>query len=346
MHKRCVSSKTLYRRCVFTGNTALVTAAYKEDPVRAANLGLAIGVWALCLGMMGVITATRHTFTMKSAAVTMMHLINGSGLLFGSSIVANYLAPAAATCWLTPVFFHLGMAVMFAPLLTKIYRVSRIFRTMKETEQLTDAQTFRLMASVVSVCATFLLMWMLAAPPTLETEVWVEALGAFTYSKCAYPGQLSLVMMFFEMALLLGGCVVSFQGRHNPSNFTDAKAVGNTIYTTVGLGLVAGLMLGLVELRPEYYALLQSLLIGLLYVNMQVFIFFPKVCVILSGGDDHQRKTTLMSASMRTSPSLSQKRPELEMHSQSSPSLLRPSEALRISASVDAAKVSATGSDR
>ncbi|KAL3309752.1 Metabotropic glutamate receptor 3, partial [Cichlidogyrus casuarinus] len=143
--------------------------------------------------------------------------------------------PTMLTCALQRLGIGVGLAAMYASMLTKTNRLSRIFdaakRTIKRPPFISPKSQLILCGTLVGLQVLLTTVWFIYDPPGTTNEILNGNEGTFVV-QCKQDWKSFLNLLIYNIILIAVCTVYAIKTRHIPENFNESKFIGFTMYTT------------------------------------------------------------------------------------------------------------------
>ncbi|XP_074644178.1 metabotropic glutamate receptor 3-like isoform X2 [Tubulanus polymorphus] len=223
-----------------------------------------------------------------------------SGCLICYTISFILLAkPSTAICAIQRFGVGFGFAVMYASLLTKTNRISRIFdsasRSAKRPAFISPKSQLVICTILISIQVLSTCIWLVLEPPGTR-QYNPNGRRDQVILKCKIDDMSFLISLVYIMLLIIVCTVYAVKTRKIPENFNESKFIGFTMYTTCIIWLA---------FVPIYFGTLNSFEIQIttLCVSISlsasvtlVCLFGPKMYIIVFQPEKNVRKLTMNSA--------------------------------------------------
>ncbi|XP_014680839.1 PREDICTED: metabotropic glutamate receptor-like [Priapulus caudatus] len=159
-----------------------------------------------------------------------------SGILVCYLITFSLLAkPSAAVCGLQRFGVGFGFSTMYAALLTKTNRISRIFdsasKSAKRPSFISPRSQVVIALVLVSVQVVGACAWLIVERPQTR-QYYPEGRREEVILKCDIDDSSFLISLAYVMLLIITCTVYAVKTRKIPENFNESKFIGFTMYTT------------------------------------------------------------------------------------------------------------------
>ena len=280
-------------------------------PLKYVNMGTPLSIclsFLCCLGILAdfivfaVFFAKREHKLIKASGREMCYIIFlGICAIFMISLT-SLTKPTQALCYLRRFIMGISFTICYAPLLIKMWRIHKIFKSTNQLRRLSPigrrsllTLTFGLIAIQGLSCA----LVFTTDPPKLVERFYRESeelVLECTLKKSAF------VFYFMYNAVLLSGCTFyAFLTRHFPKNYNEAMYIGITMYLTCVVWVVffATFLNVDYSISRVYWISASSLVIG--WVTL-VGLFAPKLYQLYKKKDfSRQMLLTWCQSSLQTS---------------------------------------------
>jgi len=264
----------------------------------SSGLGIAISVITsvlifVCLCLMLDVFVYRDTKTFRSASPGFCILI-----LFG--IVLCYIScyfwvgrPTKALCMLRPWMGGIGFIVVYSGILTKNYRIWRIFKNAKNLDVIPIHDSYLIVRGVLPMLVIeliILIVWTIVAPIEIEFSNNSFFLPYQVQVVCTQDEKTYILLgiyLGFKALLVLLGVIVAYQTRNVAANYNEAQAIGLATYLTVIIGVVALAICFTINNTVTANTAIPVFSIIIIISTTLFLLFFTKVVVVnIKGAKD------------------------------------------------------------
>lgn len=221
------------------------------------------------------------------------------GMIFSHLSVFSILArPTVKMCTLSRVIPGITFAMIYGSLLIKTNRIARLLAISKKrfpSKNLKFMSPFSqviLAFSLISIESIIAISMLFIEPPEIELQYPRETLNLIV---CKESPTTIISPLAFIFILIIMCTYYAFKTRNVPENFNETKFVGFAIYTTCVIWIA---------FFPIYYgsemqSVTKCLCISLSSIMTLIFMFFPKIYIILLHPEKNIRALFTTSKSIR-----------------------------------------------
>ncbi|CAJ0561830.1 unnamed protein product, partial [Mesorhabditis spiculigera] len=206
-------------------------------------------------------------------------MLTGIGLCY---ILTFFLVsqPSAAACATSRVLIGLSMSAIYAAIITKTNRLTRVFSpaSAQRPRFITPKAQVGICLCIVSVQLVGSLIWLIMDPPG-TTIIYPSRTEAVL--TCKATATHLLVSLAYNLLLIVACTIYAFKARKIPENFNETRLIGFTMYSTSILWL---------SFAPIYFATQNNFRIQITSLCMCISMsgtvalacfFAPKVYIVL-----------------------------------------------------------------
>ena len=208
------------------------------------------------------------------------------------------LKPSLATCYMSRILPGFSLSLMYGALLTKTNRIARILSRSKKKIITHKPRFMSLTSQIIITCI------IISVECGLIIAVFIFEPGTFEINypqrnnarlQC-YNSRLSIIGPLGYNMFLVGLCTVyAIRTRNLPENFNEAKFIGFSMYTTCVIWIAfVPLYFG-----SDFKVLTLCLCTSFSATVILVFLFIPKVYIILFKPEKNQRSAFTTSKDIR-----------------------------------------------
>jgi len=260
--------------------------------IRPVGLTLMAIIWASSLGFAVWVYTMRLSHVVKASQPFFLGLICMGTTVMGSSIYAMGVDDSIASmggssvaCMATPWLVTVGLCITFAALASKILRLKVLMHHAASFRRIeVKIQDVLLpFCTILTLNAAFLLTWTLVDPLEWErvSSGRTESGDLSSYGRCASTGTVSTVMQALLAATIifafLFATVLAYQTRDITVALSESKWVGFSIASILQALFIGTPLLFLTDNNPTARLVVRSVLIFVICMSVQLFIFVPKV---------------------------------------------------------------------
>jgi hypothetical protein len=265
---------------------------YGRSEEQGIIVAASIGILA-CFIMMALFASWRDRPQIIASSLLFVELIILGAAMIYASLFFWVLETTTAMCNLRYWLSGVGFVLMFSALLTKTWRVWRIFHEHSlKMMKLTNIYLLRIMAVALSVEILVLAVWSGAFTPEAETVVLDENRPILNYRTCTTEDSLpfAIILIIFKAALILAGVVLGFWSRKIRSEYNESKFILIAMYNITFAALIL-LVLFAIGISDRYIDfLIRSIAILWGVTATLCILLIPKIYYVATGSNDPTRK--------------------------------------------------------
>ena len=265
---------------------------YGRSEEQGIIVAASIGILA-CFIMMALFASWRDRPQIIASSLLFVELIILGAAMIYASLFFWVLQTTTAMCNLRYWLSGVGFVLMFSALLTKTWRVWRIFHEHSlKMMKLTNIYLLRIMAVALSVEILVLAVWSGAFTPEAETVVLDENRPILNYRTCTTEDSLpfAIILIIFKAALILAGVVLGFWSRKIRSEYNESKFILIAMYNITFAALIL-LVLFAIGISDRYIDfLIRSIAILWGVTATLCILLIPKIYYVATGSNDPTRK--------------------------------------------------------
>jgi 7 transmembrane sweet-taste receptor of 3 GCPR/Periplasmic binding protein domain len=250
-------------------------------------------VYLLTIAFMIFTGWKRNMRVIKASQPLFLYIILFGVLIMISSIIPLSIDDSAgspaeyvnAACMTFPWLLTLGFATTFSALLSKTWRINKIFQTsLRFTRK--EVNSWDVLFPVIILLGANILvlsLWTAFAPlqfsrqPHPGTDAWNRVIS--TYGMCSSPNALpyAVTIVILNFMLLLIANYQAFRARDIQSEFSESKYIAIVMGSMLQIAVIGIPIVFLVYDEPRVVYLVISLAIFSICLSILLFIFIPKI---------------------------------------------------------------------
>ena len=199
-------------------------------PIAIATLGILLTFW-----VMVVFFKNNDTPIVKAAGRELSYLLLMGIMLCYFMTFVMLAKPSPITCGFQRFGIGFSFAVIYASLLTKTNRISRIFDSAKRSARrpsfISPKSQLAIASVLISVQVIGTLVWFMVEPPGIR-QYYPDGKRNQVILKCSIRDSSFLLSLIYNMLLITICTVYAVKTRKIPENFNESKFIGFTMYTT------------------------------------------------------------------------------------------------------------------
>ncbi|KAH9421598.1 Metabotropic glutamate receptor 3, partial [Dermatophagoides pteronyssinus] len=216
--------------------------------------------------------------------------------------------PTLITCAIQRFGVGFGFAIIYAALLTKTNRISRIFdsarKTVRRPSFISPKSQVIITGFLVMIQVIGTGVWFLLEPPGIR-KYYPDGKRSEVILKCRVRDSSFLLSLMYNMFLITTCTLYAVKTRKIPENFNESKFIGFTMYTTCIIWLA---------FVPIYFGTGNNFEIQIttlcVSISLSAYValfclFSPKLYIIIFHPDKNVRKLTMNSATYKKTASSS-----------------------------------------
>ncbi|KAJ3215585.1 hypothetical protein HDU67_000243 [Dinochytrium kinnereticum] len=267
-------------------------------------LGLAFMITAILLAFMAIalfcviLVYRKHKLLTSSSPIFMLVMVVGTLIAHGA--IFSYTGmPSRVSCILQPWLVVMAYSFTVAALVTKNWRIFKIFRNKYMTKMnLKDSELLKTCLALISVNIVVLIVWTAVDPPQ---KVLIPLTTSQFYSCKSRNSNFGWGMIgglvAYNSLMLAAGVYLAYCTRNVQGPFNESKYIGYTIYTMVLLNIIL-LPLSYIEaMGAQFQYVFRGIAIELFAVAVTMNMFLPKIIELFRHKDDNVSEDQLVRAS-------------------------------------------------
>lgn len=199
-------------------------------PIAVATLGILLTFW-----VMVVFFKNNDTPIVKAAGRELSYLLLTGIMLCYFMTFVMLARPTPIICGFQRFGIGFSFAVIYASLLTKTNRISRIFDSAKRSARrpsfISPKSQLAIASVLISVQVIGTLVWFMVEPPGIR-QYYPDGKRNQVILKCSIRDSSFLLSLIYNMLLITICTVYAVKTRKIPENFNESKFIGFTMYTT------------------------------------------------------------------------------------------------------------------
>jgi hypothetical protein len=269
-----------------------VVSWYSTAEEQGIVIAAGIGILA-CFAMIILFAVWRDRPQIIASSLLFVELIIVGAAMIYASLFFWVLETTTAMCNLRYWLAGVGFVLMFSALLTKTWRVWRIFHEHSlKMIKLTNSYLLRIMAVAICIEITVLIIWSAAFTPAVETVIVDNYRPVLNYRICTDDTSLpfAIVLIIYKALIILGGVVLGFWSRKIRSEYNESKFILIAMYniTFACLILLVLFAIHISDRRIDF--LIRSIAILWGVTATLCILLIPKIYYVATGSNDPTRK--------------------------------------------------------
>jgi len=247
-----------------------------------------IGV-LMCIALMALFAAWRDRPQIIAASLLFVELIIFGAAMLYSSLFFWVLETTTAMCNLRYWLSGIGFVLMFSALLTKTWRVWKIFHDHSlKILKLNNAYLLRIMAVAIGIEVVVLTVWSAAFTPRVKTVVVDEYRPVLNYRTCACDSSLpfAVVLIMYKGLLIVAGIVLGFWSRKVRSEYNESKFILIAMYNITFAALILLVLFAIDISDRTIDFLIRSIAILWGITATLSILLIPKIYYVVKGSND------------------------------------------------------------
>ena len=264
----------------------------------------------------------RKDIVVQAAQPFFLAMVAGGVLIMATSLVpmsfddngdpeSMSTTKSEGICMSIPWLLFCGFAITFSALLSKTWRVNRLFNAKIRHARIQVTVKDVLLPFVVLVTSNIvvLICWTVLDPLTyirvedIGTDAWNREISS--YGACRCNNSVAYLVPLAAINLIAVGiaCRQAYQARDIMSEFSEAKYIGLTVFSLFQAFLMGIPVVAIVRNMPEAFYLVLAILIFLLCMLVLVLIYLPKMLMQrkYAGMTDVEQKRAIQTSLQRSS---------------------------------------------
>jgi hypothetical protein len=280
----------------------------EQGIVIVAGVGILV-----CIVLMILFAAWRDRPQIIASSLLFVELIIVGAIMIYASLFFWVLETTTTMCNLRYWLAGVGFVLMFSALLTKTWRVWRIFHEHSlKMIKLTNYYLLRIMAVALGIEIVILAVWSAAFTPQVETVVVDEFRPILNYRTCVSSNTLpfAIVLIIYKAVLIIGGVVLGFWSRKIRSEYNESKFILIAMYNITFATLIL-LVLFAIQINDRYIDfLIRSIAILWGVTATLCILLIPKIYYVATGSNDPTRRKNSSTWTASSTPQASVNLPE------------------------------------
>jgi hypothetical protein len=203
-----------------------------HQPIELVILAFPLMKIAVSVVMLVLIILQRHSRILRAISVEFCGLTVVGCIVCTSAVIGFPLENNTASCYSQPWVITIGGSLVLSPLLTKEWRIDRIFNTANIVR--VNISNLRLLAETVVMLTPQILIsifWMAFEPPQTRIAIPDPVRPALNYTECVFPSAVFPALAFsYVVFQLLIVAILAFRIRHVADDFNQARSLGIGAY--------------------------------------------------------------------------------------------------------------------
>ncbi|PRD36538.1 UNVERIFIED_CONTAM: mGluR [Trichonephila clavipes] len=199
-------------------------------PMAIATFGILLTFW-----VMVVFFRNNDTPIVKAAGRELSYLLLTGIMLCYFMTFVMLAKPSRIFCGLQRFGIGFSFAIIYASLLTKTNRISRIFESARRSARrpsfISPKSQLAIASVLISVQVIGTAVWFLLEPPGTR-QYYPDGKRNQVILKCSIRDSSFLLSLIYNMLLITICTVYAVKTRKIPENFNESKFIGFTMYTT------------------------------------------------------------------------------------------------------------------
>jgi gamma-aminobutyric acid type B receptor len=190
-----------------------------------------------------------------------------------------------AICMSIPWLLFIGFAVTFSALLSKTWRVNRLFHAEIRHARIQVTVKDVLLPFVVLLTGNIvvLICWTISDPLTylrvedIGTDSWNREISSYGACCCNISANYLVPLSALNFVAVIIACCQAYQARGIKSEFSEAKYIGLTVFSLFQAFMMGVPVVAVVRDMPEAFYLVLTIMIFLLCMAVLLLIYLPKM---------------------------------------------------------------------
>lgn len=303
----CVESFILKQKLFSSDSETIFLSACVVNPIEIMEWSDIESVISTAFSVLGVTLSGlvliiflqfNNTPVVKASTRELCYIVLFGMILSHLSIFSILAYPTLQMCALTRTLPGISFSMIYGSLLIKTNRIARLLAISKKRF---PSKKLKFMSPLSQVMLAFLLIliesfiaisMLFIEPPETELQYPSEKLNLLVCKESSLTILSPLAFIFLLIIMCTG---YAFKTRNVPENFNETKFVGFAIYTTCVIWIA---------FFPIYYGsemqiITKCLCISLSSIMTLIFMFFPKIYIILLHPEKNIRALFTTSKSIR-----------------------------------------------
>ncbi|KAJ3251313.1 hypothetical protein HDU77_005974 [Chytriomyces hyalinus] len=249
-----------------------------KDTLALVFVTLAVFGIASCLCLIFFITWYRRHQVMIAASPEFLTLIHVGVIIEFSSIFLYVVKPNSAICIIQPFVLTLGYAVAYSALMTKTWRVYRIFdaKFAKVGQSLTFCKLIKFVGFYIFVNLAILLVWVFISPPS-DTAILQTSHSAYLTCDSAYDTIFVSCLFTLNGLMLVFGSWLAYKTREIDEVYRESFYIAIIMYNTLIWGSMSAGLVFIDVLGNEVHFAVRSVSILMACFGTLVLLMGPKL---------------------------------------------------------------------
>ena len=186
--------------------------------------------------VLAVFVAKREHKLIKASGREMCYLIFLGICAIFMITLTSFTKPNQALCYARHVIIGISFTICYAPLLMKMWRIHRIFKSSNHLRRLSRTSLIRprsllmLTFGLIAIQGLSCALMFTTDPPKLVERFYRESEELVL--ECTFQKSAFVIYFIYNILLLLGCTYYAFLTRRFPKNFNEAMHIGITMYLT------------------------------------------------------------------------------------------------------------------
>ncbi|KAJ3232731.1 hypothetical protein HDU78_006871 [Chytriomyces hyalinus] len=255
-----------------------------EEGIAKVFTTLAFTGVATCLALMVFVCAYRKNPVMVAASPDFLCLIIFGAMIEFGAICLFVGKPTASLCLAQPFAVTLGYAIAYSALLTKTWRVHRIFdaKFAKVGRSLTSSKLMKYVGIYVAVNLAILLAWAFTKAPH-ATAIFQNSRSAYLACTSDADTPFTAILLSLNGLMLLFGSWLAYKTRNIDKEYRESYYIAIIMYNTLIWGCISAGFVFVAPLGHELHFSVRSVSILMVCFGTLILLMVPKIRAVFHG---------------------------------------------------------------
>ncbi|XP_078355028.1 putative G-protein coupled receptor CG31760 [Oculina patagonica] len=205
-----------------------------------------------------------------------------------AEVLVSFPQPSKVRCILEPWLHHVGFSLVYGSLALKTWRVVLIFRVRSARKvAITDSVLLRRLSAIVLLYLSYLTVWMVIQPPSVEQGITADKLK---YERCT-KGWFGYIILAADFVVLAWGMWLSFKVRKAPQVYNESRFISYATYNAMFIMCFINVLSAVLRngSSPTVAYAMEFAYVHVTASVTLVLLFSHKICLVMAMRNDYRR---------------------------------------------------------
>lgn len=246
-----------------------------------------------CIALAVLFAALRNKPQIVASSLLFIELIILGATMMYAGLFFGVLETTTVMCNLRIWLEGVGFVLMFSALLTKTWRIWRIFHEKSlRVIKITNVYLLRIMSVALGIEIILLIIWTAGFTPVAETIVVDVNRPILDYRVCNLDNALPIevVLIVYYGLLITTGIVFGFWSRKARSEFNESKFILFSMYNVAFAAIILLVLFCIQVSDRSILFLIRSIAVLWGVTATLCLLLIPKIYYVTTGSKDHTKR--------------------------------------------------------